>query len=133
MPGPGTCILVLLFFLTQNLLISRGSCSKSLPTLLPEEVMPHPLQGSPPPPHAPALPHLLWDIRPLIAVSTSETKLISFCLNLLFLPLLHLFYTLTTKNYLSLSHLTPPQFILPTKQYGGSPPWPYSKIPVPRH
>lgn len=89
-----------MLFLTQNLLVPCASCSKSLPILLPEDVMPHLFQGSPIPSHAPALSHLLWDIKPLTAVSTSQTKLISFYLNLLFLSLLHLFYTLTTKNYL---------------------------------
>lgn len=62
--------------------------------------MPHPFQALIPQPQAQAPNHLLWDIGSLIAVSTSQTKLIIFGLNLLLLPPLHLFYTLTTKNYL---------------------------------
>lgn len=92
--------ILLLFFLIQKLLISHGSCSKSLSILLSDQVMPHLFQCSlTPPPHACSQPfpsgHQAINCSQHIPNQTHY-----FLPELALLPLLHLFYCLTTKNYL---------------------------------
>lgn len=90
----------LLFFLTQKPLIPHGSCSKSLPTLLSEEVMPHLFRGSPTPPAGSCSQPLPPGHQAITCSQHIPTQTHYFLPELALPPLPHLFYSLTTKNYL---------------------------------